>query len=391
MKKIGIVVQRYGKEVVGGSESLARDVAERLNSNGFDVRVFSTCAKDYISWANYYKQGSTILNGVIINRYLTKAERNIEEFNQYSQDFFSRQDRTASQEEEWIEKQGPFSPDLVEALVEAEQEIDLFLFFTYLYYPVIEALKVIKKPIFLFPTAHDEAPIYMSIMNNVFSRPQKLFFLTRAEMQFVQTKFKTANDRLILCRTGIDIKQDVDHTLFRRKYNQFFPYLLYAGRIEKGKGLDSVFNAFGELKKKHLIELVLIGKKLMEIPKSEGIKYLGFISEEEKLSAFSEAVFSIQPSSLESLSITTLESFSQGTPVLVNGRSEVLKEHISLSQAGFCYMNEKDFIVQGGKLCKSRALRRKMGGDGLKYVREFFDWQKVTWLIKQEILESVEN
>ena len=54
-------------------------------------------------------------------------------------------------------------------------------------------------------------------------------------------------------------------------------------------------------------------------------------------------------------------------------------------------MDENDFIMQGSKLCKSRALRNKMGRDGLKYVKEYFDWQQVTMLIKKQILESIED
>ena len=181
----------------------------------------------------------------------------------------------------------------------------------------MEGLRAVSKPAILFPTAHDEPPIYLACMGEVFRRPRALFFLTRAEMDLVQRLFSPPG-RMRLVRTGVDVPAAVDDKAFRRRYLLVAPYLLYSGRIERGKGLEAVFDYYRALKNEAYVDLVLIGKKLMELPDIQGLKYLGFVSEEEKLAAFKGAVLSLQPSPLESLSITTLESFSVGTPVLVN-------------------------------------------------------------------------
>ena len=161
MIKIGIVVQRYGEEVLGGAETLARDVAERLNSYGFDVTVFTTTSRDYITWINHYRPGESILKGVIIKRFNVDREREIQAFNRYSEEFFKK-DPVERDEKEWIEKQGPYTPDLLKALQDEQENYDLFLFFTYLYYTTVEGIKIIRKPVVLFPTAHDELPIYLN-------------------------------------------------------------------------------------------------------------------------------------------------------------------------------------------------------------------------------------
>lgn len=386
MIRIGIVVQRYGKEVVGGAESLARDIAERLNSSGFDVTVFTTTARDYITWENEFKPGESILKGVVIKRFPVEEQRDIEAFNRFSDVFFS-QNPDERDEMKWIHDQGPYSPALIEGIKKAQQEMDVFLFFTYLYYPTVEGLKVVEKPAVLFPTAHDELPIYLNLMKDVFKRPDALFFLTGAEMDFVKKTFQP-NNLTALIRTGTEIKENIDENLFKRNYLQYAPYILYAGRIEKGKGLEPVFEAFGEIKKKRLIDFVLMGKKLMDIPGIEGLKYVGFVSEEEKLSAFKGAVVSVQPSPLESLSITTLESFSQGTPVLVNKRSAVLCEHIDLSGGGFTYDNIDEFIHHFYTIYDQRKLRIEMGLKGYNYVKEYFSWDVVIDKIK-EYLEKI--
>ena len=389
MIRVGIVVQRYGLEVVGGSETLARDVAERLNASGFDVTVFTTTAKDYITWKNEYKPGDTILKGVQVKRFNVEKERNIDSFNRFSETIYAKIPNTSPQEEtEWLQQQGPYSPTLIEALHKSQPDFDLYIFFTYLYYSAIEGMKVIEKPVVLFPTAHDEPPIYLNFMNNVFNRPDALFFLTQSEMDFVKKKFNPFNS-CALVRTGVEFCDNIDAELFKRRYFQYAPYILYAGRIEKGKGLELAFDAFHEIRKKRLVDFVLIGKKLMDIPQIDGIRYNGFVSEEEKLSAFKGAVVSIQPSPFESLSITTLESFSQKTPVLVNKKCHVLEEHVNLSGAGFAYEDVNDFIRRFYTLYDDRKLRKKMGMKGYGYVKEFYSWDVVMGKIKEHLYKLV--
>ncbi|MCP4216825.1 MAG: glycosyltransferase family 4 protein [bacterium] len=383
MIKVGVVVQRYGEDVVGGAETLSRDVAERLNASGMDVTVFTTTAKDYITWKKDFSTGTSILKGVNIKRYDVDEERNIDSFNKYSDVFFNPETK-GRDEDRWIREQGPYCPKLIDALRKEQDNYDVFLFFTYLYYPTIEGLKVIKKKAILFPTAHDEAPIYMELMKDVFKRPEALFFLTGAEKDFVEKKFNPPNI-LSLIRTGTDIVEGVDESLFRNRFSQYAPFMLYAGRIERGKGLETVFEAYRRISSERLVNFVLMGKKLMDIPDIKGLKYVGFVSEEEKLSAFKGAMVSIQPSPLESLSITTLESFSQRTPVLVNKQCAVLCEHIDLSGGGLMYGDVDEFVKNLYQLHTNKRTAKAIGIKGYDYVKEYYAWDVVLRKIKSRI------
>ena len=383
--KIGVVVQRYGEEVLGGSESLCREISRRLGRRGYEVTVFTTCARDYVTWANEYPPGETESGGVRIRRFASERQRDIRQFNAFSEDFFRSGTGNPALQEEWIDRQGPYCPALLKALERADREMDLFLFFTYLYYPVVKGIRVVTRPAFLFPTAHDEPPLYLPVVREVFVRPRGLFFLTRAEMEFVRQTFRLPAEKLILSRTGIETVEPVPRGRFRERYALPGPYLLYAGRIEKGKGLDTLFEGFRRLEKPSDLTLALIGKKLMEIPAVEGIRYLGFVPDRDKLAGFRDALFSVQPSALESLSITTLESWSQRTPVLVNGQSAVLREHVESSRGGRIYRDVEDFTRQAARMIRRGGERNRMGRRGHRYVRRNYAWEPVMQIITRHI------
>ncbi len=383
MRKLAFVVQRYGIGVVGGAETLARDMAERTAAEGYDVTVITTTAHDYVTWADHFPPGESILKGVRIIRYPVAQARDIEKFNRFSETFFaqSAQDRD---EETWFCMQGPHSPELIRALGELEDEFDLFVFFTYLYQPTVDGvLQIRNKPVILFPTAHDELPIYLSKVRRMMERVDAFFFLTQAELELVRRVF-TPKVRLTLLRTGIP-QNPAGAELFRRKHGIILPYMLYAGRIERGKGLETVIEAFRILRKRRLLEWILIGKQLMELPREQGIRYLGYISEAEKRSAFAGAVFSVQPSPLESLSITTLESFVQKTAILANGHCAVLREHTELSGGGLTYEDEAGFVRNAEFLIDDLRERRRMGRNGQEYVQRYFDWSGVIALFIEEM------
>ena len=103
--KIAFVVQRYGAEVLGGSEHLCRLVAERL-SGSHDVDVLTSCAQDYITWKNEYPEGSDRVRGVTVRRFASAATRDIDAFNAFSERILDKPHSRAD-EMEWLKQQGP--------------------------------------------------------------------------------------------------------------------------------------------------------------------------------------------------------------------------------------------------------------------------------------------
>jgi len=57
--KIGFVVQRYGTEILGGSEYHCRLIAERV-ADRHQVEVLTTCAREYTTWKTSIPKGRTV-------------------------------------------------------------------------------------------------------------------------------------------------------------------------------------------------------------------------------------------------------------------------------------------------------------------------------------------
>ncbi len=113
LMKVAIVIQRYGTEVLGGSEHLCRLLAERL-AGQHDIDVLTTCARDYQTWKNDYPEGTDRIRGVTVRRFANASARDLEAFNSYS-DWIYHNPHSRADELEWLKQQGPWCPGLIES------------------------------------------------------------------------------------------------------------------------------------------------------------------------------------------------------------------------------------------------------------------------------------
>src|SRR5215216_2093924 len=87
---LGIVVQRYGADINGGAELHARYVAEHLAAHA-DVRVLTTCARDYLTWKNALAPGEDKVHGIPVERFPVARERDVFAFGRHSARVFNQQ------------------------------------------------------------------------------------------------------------------------------------------------------------------------------------------------------------------------------------------------------------------------------------------------------------
>ena len=387
--KIAFVIQRYGKEVMGGSELHCRMIAERLVEKGYDCTVFTTTAKDYVTWKNEYRAGESILNGVAIKRYDVVQPRDIESFNRFSDWIFFHQHKPGD-EIVWLQEQGPNSPALIDALEAEREKHDHFVFFTYLYYNTYWGLRAMRKPAILVPTAHDEPALRLEIMKEVFSRPAAFVFNTEAEKAMLGRFFSFAGKYQDTVGVGVEIPERTDQARPISRYRVLSPYILYAGRIEPGKGCGELLDYFVRTSpRRPELNLVLIGNLLMGLPRHPRIHYLGFVPPEEKNAAMALAAATVHPSHFESLCMAALESMAVRTPILVQAATEPLKQHCLLGNGGLFYSNFEEFALSLDLLVRDKRLRAALGRNGLAYVLKNYTWNRI--LRKYDILFQALN
>ncbi len=165
--KIAFIVQRYGADILGGSEYHCRLIAERM-AQRHQVDVLTTCARDYITWKNEYPEGVDRVRGVTVRRFPNAQLRDLESFNRYSDRIFNYP-HTDADELEWLKQQGPWCPALIEYLERQQRQYDVLIFFTYLYAPTVLGMKVNPAKSILVPTAHDEPAIRLRIYKELFT------------------------------------------------------------------------------------------------------------------------------------------------------------------------------------------------------------------------------
>jgi glycosyltransferase involved in cell wall biosynthesis len=375
--EVAFVVQRYGPEITGGSEALARAVAERLVPT-HRVTVFTTCARDYVTWRNELPPGRDEVGGVVVRRFPVEEERDLDSFNAFSDTLYGRP-HGREDEIEWLRRQGPAVPGLVTALGEEAERFAATVFFTYLYYPTYWGLRAASERSVLVPTAHDEPPLRFDLYREVFARPRAFAFLTAAEERMVRRRFDLGSRTGLVAGMGVEVPETPDVAGLRTRHRLERSWILYAGRIDAGKGCAEMLEFYQRYRQgaDEPPDLVLIGRLALPEPRQQGVRYLGYLSEEEKAAAIAGARVVVCPSPFESLSIVLLEALALGVPGLVNARSEVLKDHCLQSNAGLFYEDADEFREALDLLLRQGALREALGRNGRDYVREHYRWDVV--------------
>jgi glycosyltransferase involved in cell wall biosynthesis len=413
--RIAFIVQRYGTEILGGPEYACRLTAERL-AERHDVDVLTTCARDNATWKNEYAEGADRVRGVTVRRFANSHTRDVADFARYS-DWIFQNSHTAADEMEWLKRQGPWSPGLIEYLKRQYKQYEALIFYNYLYAPTVLGLQIDPGRSILVPAAHDEPAIHLDIYRDVFRLPKAIGYLSEPERRFVTQRFERNAGIEETMGCGVDLPphhaypraaaQGSDTETaepaqgegddsgggdsgrfpshvssrgasFKRRHRIHGSFALYGGRIDPGKGCEELIEYFSTyVASGGDASLVLMGLKLMPLPEEPFVNFAGMLSEQERLHALEAATVVVCPSPYESLSLIALEALAVGTPVLCNARSDVLVDHCLRSNGGLFYRDRDEFVECLKLLVADDRLRAAMGRSGRDYVRRHYRWDVV--------------
>jgi glycosyltransferase involved in cell wall biosynthesis len=382
-KRLLFVVQRYGREVAGGAELLCRQFASRLAARNYRVDVLTTCALNYVDWANHYPPGTEDLDGVTVHRLPVACVREDRFFTPLNTRATSADGRVPLHlEHQWMRAQGPYVPQLVPWLLSRAADYDVAIFFTFQYYTTWAGLPVAAAltPTVLHPTAHDQAALHLNLFRILFHHPAAFACSTEEERSLLERRFRVQQPSAVV-GVGVDLEPPDDGgAAFRAAHGLGDrPYLVFLGRVDPAKGSKELFEFFAAYKERAPgpLALVVVGDPVRPLDDHPDVIRTGFVSETLKESALSGALALVQPSYFESFSMVLTETWAHAKPVLVQGHCDVLVGQCRRSGGGIPYRGYAEFGAAVDLLVEDPALRQRLGRAGRVHVEERYAWDSV--------------
>ena len=215
MKPLAIVTPWFGRDLKGGAEQQAWQVATRLANRGHKVEVLTTCCHSFQDdWAtNYYKAGVQNDAGVTIRRFpVQKRDRQAFDLVNGLMLALPPSRLKIGVNPITVEYAAKFcseninSPKLMQHLQQKEREYCAFLFLPYLYGCILNGLPKVSSRAFLQPCLHDEVYAYLPEVAQIFYAAKGLLFLSDGEAQLATNLYGPAIlAKSIVAGAGVEV------------------------------------------------------------------------------------------------------------------------------------------------------------------------------------------
>lgn len=365
--RIGFCVQRYGPEVAGGAEALCRRTAAALVAAGDEVVVYTTTARDYLTWSPHYAVGVTRDAGVEVRRHAVEpADPALAA--DLVRDLALRPG-DAEAERRWVRAQGPVSTGLLADLGEARRRHEVMVFWTYLYAHTQLGLPLCRERSVLVPLAHDEPMLRFTVSRGVTRSAAGLAFMTPEEALLVDDLHGVAGRPAVVVGAGVDPPGDAHAAPPPAGLPARF--VLYLGRVDPAKGVLDLVRAHARYRERggHL-DLVLAGRPTVPLRLPGWVHTTGFLDDAVRSAVLRRARVVALPSRYESLSLVALEAWQAGRPTLATASCEVVAGQTRRSGGGLLYRDADDYAATLARLSADPPLADALGAAGARWVAD---------------------
>ena len=354
---------------------LARGLLARALPDDWTADVATSCAVNHETWENVLPAGEFPENGLLVRRFPV-GTRDAARYDELHAAVLSGE-VTYPDEVEWLAN-SVWSPQLMEFLERQADSYDLVVFSPYLFGTTVWGAQVAPSSSALMPCLHDEPYARLETVKAVMESVRGCLFNSPAEEALARRLYNVRAGQFV--GMGYDEPPGPPAVEFARPRG-LDSFVVYAGRIEEGKRVQIAveYAVRYAAERPNPPKLVLIGSGSYQVPEeADGVAvHAGFVTEEEKRAAYSEAVALVNPSHMESLSLVLMEAWLEGTPSLVAGGSPVLREHRDRSGGGFVFDSYESYRDALDRLRDEPELGAEMGEAGRRYVLEEYGWPVV--------------
>jgi glycosyltransferase involved in cell wall biosynthesis len=394
MKPLAIVTPWFGKDLKGGAEQQAWQVATRLARRGHAVEVLTTCCRSFQEdWAvNHLKAGLSQEQGVTIRRFRVER-RDRDRFAQVNRRMLSIPSLTLKpgvnpvtlKDAETFCSESINSTQLLNYLKNKQERYQAFLFIPYLYGPLVKGLPSVAKRAFLQPCLHNEIYAYLPQVAEIFYAARGLLFISEGEAQLARQLYGPGIiPKSIVAGAGIEAGEHYDQAIckigeFPVKQERF---VLYLGRRDSTKNTDLLVRAYAAFKQKHsssALRLVLAGPGNISFNDSvPGLIDLGLVEEGEKEALLANCLALLQPSQNESYSRVMMEAWFYKRPVAVHRDCLATSIAVESSQGGWLAKTETEWVELFAQIDHLQEKQlAEYGARGQVYAQENAVWDKV--------------
>jgi len=380
---IALVPPRFGPGVVGGAEAVVADMARGLAARGLPIEILTTCARDHFTWANEFAPGVTEPEaGIVVRRFPTETPRSSADRDRIGGRILNGEEITIQDQQRWANASLRCS-GLWHHVFDHGHRYRALVFAPYMFWTTYAVSQIHSRRSVVMPCLHNEPTAYLDIFRSMLEGAGAVWFLTEPE-QWLASRLYNLPPRTEVIGAAVPAPVENDPDGFRAKFGITDPFVYYAGRREWGKGWDDLLAGFAEFTRRRRsslgsgspgLKLVTTGVGPVTPPLGceTDVIDLGLLSDHDRDGAMAAATAYVQPSAMESFSLTVLEAMLAGTPVLANGASDVVSWHLERSAAGLTFGDRAELVECLTFVADRPDAARALARSGRDYVVANYD------------------